>query len=43
MSIRFGFAKRAIEEGDKFNEKAVIRAMVALNTSARTTARPVRS
>jgi hypothetical protein len=43
-----GNARRAIDihEGDKINEKALkalIRAAVALNTSARATARPVRS
>ena len=43
-----GRARRAIDfrEGDKVNEKALktlIRAAVALNTSARATARPVRS
>ncbi len=43
-----GATRRAIDfhEGDKINEKALqalIRAAVALNTSARATARPVRS
>jgi hypothetical protein len=43
-----GNVRRAIDihEGDKINEKALkalIRAAVALNTSARATARPVRS
>src|SRR5436853_5142487 len=43
-----GNTRRAIDihEGDKINEKALqalIRAAVALNTSARATARPVRS
>ena len=43
-----GNIRRAIDmhEGDKINEKALkalIRAAVALNTSARTTARPARS
>ena len=42
-----GNTRRAIDfhEGDKINEKALkalIRAAVALNTSARATARPVR-
>jgi hypothetical protein len=43
-----GNTRRAIDfhEGDKIDEKALkalIRAAVALNTSARSTARPVRS